>query len=211
MARTPDKDDSLQTLIQRLDATIEKPSSRIVAFISARPGEGTSTIARDYALALADMGEQEILLIDAGKVDKDFFAMHGADPANALADVVAAGKNVHDALYALAPHLRLGRWAKPGRGRGAINKLMKNDKFWTGLREHFGTVVIDAPSLLDSADGVALAARADAAVIVVEAEATRAPVIEHLRDALNLADAKIAGIVMNKRRYYIPTGVYQRI
>ena len=50
-----------------------------------------------------------------------------------------------------------------------------------------------------------------ATVIVVEAEKTPQPVIEHLRNTLTAAGAKTAGIVMNKRRFYIPARVYKKL
>jgi len=211
MKRTPNRDDGLQNLVQRLDMALEKPSGRIVTFISARPGEGTSTIARDYAQALSDSVDHEILLIDAGKLDQSFFDANDADPAIAIADIVAANKPLADALYPLGNHVHFGRWASAGRGRSAASRLLKNDAFWKNLQESFSTVIIDAPSLQESPEGITLAAHADATVMVVEAETTRQPVVEHLRDTLLAADVKITGVVMNKRRYYIPASVYQKM
>jgi hypothetical protein len=188
-----------------------------VAFISARPGEGTSTVAREYARHLSDAVDHKILLIDAGKLDKEYFDHNHADPSVTITDTRAAGRDLDVAFHPLGQHVYLGRWSAPeggqslGRGRSAAIKLLNDREFWDGLRASFGTIVIDAPSLKESPDGISLAAHADAVVMVVEAETTRQPVIENLRDTLIAADAKIAGIVMNKRRYYIPAKVYQNM
>ncbi len=215
MNRTPDKDDGILNLIQRLDTAVDLPAGRIITFISARPSEGTSTVARDYVQALSDSVDHKILLIDAGKIDRSYYDTHDADPSVTIAETIAAEKPLSDALYPLAHHIHFGRWAGEGQGRGrsrsAAAKLLNDDAFWKNLHDSFETVVIDAPSLKESPDGIALAARADATVLVVESEATRQPVIEHLRDTLIAADAKIVGIVMNKRRFYIPAKVYQNM
>jgi len=217
MKRSASKDEGILNLVQRLDMVLDVPHGRIVAFISARPGEGTSTVARDYARHLSDAVDHKILLIDAGKLDVDYFDHNNADPSITITDTRAAGRDLEAAFHSLGHHVYLGRWAAPdsgqsrGRGRSAAVKLLNDDEFWAGLRESFGTIVIDAPSLKESPDGISLAAHADAVVMVVEAETTRQPVVENLRDTLTAADAKIAGIVMNKRRYYIPAKVYQNM
>lgn len=211
MKRTPNRDDGIQNLVQRLDIALDLPDARIVTFISARPGEGTSTIARDYARTLSDSVDHKILLIDAGKLDEKYYDSNDADSKVTIADTIGAGKPLGDALYPLGHHVFFGRWVGQGRSRSAAGKILNDDAFWKNLHESFGTVVIDAPSLTDSADGIALAARADATILVVEAETTRQPVIENLRDTLNAAGAKIVGMVMNKRRYYIPAKVYQNM
>jgi protein-tyrosine kinase len=211
MKRTPNRDEGIQNLVQRIDMALAMPEARIVTFIASRPGEGTSTIARDYARALSDAVDHKILLIDAGKLDESYFEANDADPAVTIADTIAAGRPLDDALYPLGHHVFFGRWAGQGRGRSAAGKILNDNDFWKDLHLSFGTVVIDAPSMKESPDGIGLAVRADATVLVVEAETTRQPVIENLRDTLTGAGAKIIGIVMNKRRYYIPTKVYQNM
>ena len=211
MKRSANKDDGILNVVQRLDRTIGLPETRIITFIAARPGEGTSSISRDYVRALADSVDHKVLLIDAGKLDKGFFASNNADPGVTIADTIGSGRALDEALYTLTPNVFFGRWAGEGRSRNAANKILNDNAFWENLHETFGTVVIDAPSLQTSADGIALAAHADATVLVVEAETTRQPVIEHLRDTLDAAGAKTAGIVMNKRRFYIPAKVYRNM
>jgi len=91
------------------------------------------------------------------------------------------------------------------------NHVVHRHDFWKNLLDSYDSLIIDAPSLRTSFDGVAVAAKADATVIVVEAEKTPQPVIAHLRDTLAAAGAKTAGVVMNKRRYYIPGRVYKKL
>jgi len=212
MKQTLHPDDGIRNLLQRLDMALNKPEARIITFISARAGEGTSTIARDYVRALADEVDHEILLIDAGRLDDSFYSENNATPETTLTETVAAGQPLTDALYPLAEHVKFGRWSREGgRSRNAVSKLLNDDAFWENLHNSFGTVVIDAPSLQASSDGIALAVHADATVLVVEAETTRQPVIEHLRDTLSSAGAQILGVVMNKRHFYIPAKVYQNM
>ncbi len=211
MKRYANKDDGILNLVQRLDRTLDLPEHRIITFISARSGEGTSTIARDYVRVLEDMVDHKILLIDAGKLDESYYDANQGNPSVTIVETVAAGQELDKALFPLGNHTHFGRWAGEGRGRIAATKLLNNNKFWDDLHNSYGTVVIDAPSLQESPDGIALAAHADATILVVEAEKTRQPVVENLRDTLDAAGAKVVGLVMNKRRFYIPAKVYQNM
>ena len=49
----------------------------------------------------------------------------------------------------------------------------------------------------------------DAVVLVVAAEMTRSPIVQNLADKLQAQNAPIAGITFNKRKLYIPDGVYK--
>jgi Mrp family chromosome partitioning ATPase len=70
---------------------------------------------------------------------------------------------------------------------------------------------VDAPALELGVQGIALAAQSDAAVIVVEAERTRPPIVERLVELLRRAGAPIVGTILNKRRLYVPAFVYDRL
>jgi Mrp family chromosome partitioning ATPase len=48
-------------------------------------------------------------------------------------------------------------------------------------------------------------------VLVVEAESSRTPVVADLRDMIMARGANLAGIVLNKRRFYIPEKIYRRL
>lgn len=211
-----DQDSSIHNLIQSLERELDRPDtkksgSRVVVFMSARPHEGTSTIARDYAQSLSDSDEHKVLLIDAGRLDGKFYAARNLNATNTLSAAVLSGKEWSDAVSPLGEHTYICRWSPDFRNRGSVSKLMNDKTLWTAMRKTFGTIVIDAPALKDAPDGVAFASMADATVIVVEAEKTRQPVVENLRDALRAAEAKIAGVVLNKRRFYIPDRVYQNM
>lgn len=82
---------------------------------------------------------------------------------------------------------------------------------WKRLGENSDLIILDTPPLLSSPLAQALAPTVDGVVLVVEAERTRAPVVEACRDALNAAGANLLGVVLNKRRYHVPKALYDRL
>lgn len=205
----PNADGEISTLVQRVNLTLLAKPKRIVAFIAARAGEGTSTIARAFAEIQAEETGHKTLLIDAGTLDSERFMMDGINPSLGIVDLAgsATGKSIH----CVEENVYVGRWLGQEKNRHKAGRLLHDADFWAGLQEEFETIVIDAPALQSSSDGIALAVQADAVVLVVEAESTRQPVIEQLRNTLVAAGAKIAGSVLNKRRFYIPAQVYARL
>lgn len=206
-----DSNGEISSLVHRINLVLAAQDRHIVAFIAARSGEGTSTVARDFAEGLADETGRKVLLIDAGPLDKARCITDGIDPATGIVDTVAAGDQPAKVIHAIDHNVYLGRWMGKNENRALAGKLLHNAAFWASLQKEFDTIVIDAPSLQNSSDGIALATRADAVIMVIESETTRQPVIENLRDTLAAAGAKITGSVMNKRRFYIPDKVYARL
>ena len=201
----------MRGLVQRLVLVPDAKPNRILTFISARSGEGTSTVAQDFVAALATETQQKILLLDAGQLYAERFMAHGIDPTLGMVDALALNMQHTQAVHPVGGGVFMARWVGRAENHSLAGKLARDASFWQSMRTLFNTIVIDAPSLESSFDGVAFAARADAAVLVVEAESTRRQVVERLRDTLRDAGARLIGIVMNKRRFYIPDEIYRRL
>ena len=72
-------------------------------------------------------------------------------------------------------------------------------------------ILVDSPPATTSTDGLAISSKVDGVVLVVEAEKTRWPVAETVRDRIKSSGGNILGIVLNKRRYYIPEWIYKKL
>jgi len=201
----------ISSLVHRVNLALPGNEKHIVAFISARSGEGTSTVARAFAEGLAAETQRKLLMIDAGPLDAARFVTDGINPGKGIIDAAAAGEDPMKAIFAIEQNVYLGRWLGQDKNRAAAGKLLNDRAFWEKLQAEFDTIVIDAPSPQTSSDGIALTARADATIVVVEAEATRQPVVESLCNTLKAAGAKIIGTVLNKRRMHIPEKIYARL
>jgi len=65
-------------------------------------------------------------------------------------------------------------------------------------------VLFDLPPANVYSDASILAARLDAALIVIEADRTRIPEAERTRRSLERVGVRLVGSVLNRRRDYIP-------
>jgi protein-tyrosine kinase len=85
------------------------------------------------------------------------------------------------------------------------------EAFFKKLKQRFDVILVDSPSAITLMDSAAISSRVDGIVLVVEAERTRWPVAENVRDRIKNSGGNILGIVLNKRRYYIPRWIYKKL
>ena len=72
------------------------------------------------------------------------------------------------------------------------------------LRRRFTLVIVDSPPVAAARHTAAFAAAADYVVLVVEAERTRMADVERARATLEQLGAQVLGVVLNKRRSWVP-------
>ena len=199
-------------LYQQIDSQLNGSPKKVIQFIAAREGEGTSTIVREFARTSATILGKSVFLFDAelpnappapaatGGGNDD----GGQDPYNQEVSKTDVS-NVAPASTAvcLIP-----------QDFNNIRKYFYSpqiDSFWESLRQQFDLILIDSPPFETSPDGIAISRRVDGVILVLEAEKTRWPVAEHLKEQILLSGGNILGVVFNKRRYHIPEFVYKRI
>ena len=203
---------------------------RVVQIAAANSGEGVSTVAREYARLAAVRARRPVWLIDAdlaqqGQLEAvaaqpDRFGALGkaamATPDGSIFFAVTprimdrAGKPVHPARLltarpCLGGRLWVTRFAVETLRSGQRVEVIGEPGYWDALRKHADTVVIDSPAADRNAMAIALAPFVDATVLVVAAESTAAgdPLI--LRDEIEAAGGKIAGVVVNRSTYKPPS------
>ncbi len=79
------------------------------------------------------------------------------------------------------------------------------------LRGKYRYVLIDSPPVLPYVDSDIISAFVDGVAIVVEANSTRSEVLNVAINRLKSVDAKIVGLILNKREFYIPKWLYKFI
>lgn len=198
---------------------------RVVQFVSAAAGEGTSTIAREFALYAAQRAKRPVWLIDL-----DVFG--GSQQRAVAADIkrfgalgkAAAASPDGSAFFSVGPELNGARpashyfSARPAVGgklwvtrfhaetlrAGQPVILSRQPRYWAALRTHAEYVVIDAPAAERSTAALTLGPVTDVNVLVLAAEAGDARGPAALRSALEETGARVAGLVFNRAQAQPP-------
>jgi len=204
--------DQILHMLQVMNARATARPGRAVVFLAPGPGAGTTSLAWGYARAAAALMSRRVLILDAS-------CTPAATPLTPETPIVT------DALVAgpcLAVKPRSGETnaamnvyvsrlnSEDQQGRDVL-ATVSGPAFWQEIRAPFDEVVIDCPAASRSPVGMAMAPHADAVVLVVEADRTRAPVAEKLLRELRAMDANVVGAVLNRRRHYVPARIYDRL
>jgi Mrp family chromosome partitioning ATPase len=196
-------------LYQHIDSMLGGSPKKVIQFIAAREGEGTSTIVREFARTSATILGKSVFLFDADPLNFRP-ALEGPDSGNGSR---SGDPDAEDAIVTRDSPPSTAVCLIPQNSEGIRKHFYSPqiDSFWEGLRQNFDLVLIDSPPFETSPDGLAISRRVDGVILVLEAEKTRWPVAERLKEQVQSNGGNILGIVFNKRRYYIPEFVYKRI
>ena len=199
-------------LYQQIDSLLHGSPKKVIQFIAAREGEGTSTIVREFARTSATI------------LGKSVFLFNAELPNDLPVPAAAGGGNDGGGQDPSPPEVSVPDLSQVAPASTAVCLIPQDftnirkyfyspriDSFWESLRQQFDLILIDSPPFETSPDGIAISRRVDGVVLVLEAEKTRWPVAEHLKEQILLSGGNILGIVFNKRRYYIPEFVYKQI
>ena len=83
--------------------------------------------------------------------------------------------------------------------------------YWQALSEKAELIILDTPPVLASPLSQALAPTVDGVILVVEADRTRTARALEAKHALQGGGANILGVVLNKRRNYVPKALDRRL
>jgi MinD-like ATPase involved in chromosome partitioning or flagellar assembly len=204
----------------RLASQVEPArGGRVILFVAAHAGEGTSSVAASFALIAASRAARTAWLVDldirrntqytafaqgiikdAGRPGHALDASLGAEQIYAVAGREkdpAYGKlfNAHqiDGLRLLVTRFRRDRLAA-----GEKVQLRTAPGWWTALRAAADWIVIDAPPLERTRAALAFVSQADGVVLVVKADETAAADVAAMRQDIEAHGGRVLGIVMNR-------------
>ena len=187
-----------------LEAALTQRIPRVVMFIASQGGEGTSTVAAQFAQSLASDERLRVLLVDA-HVRRPAYGYDGSPSAVPPARVTPRRQAQPDApgpdLMPLSADSREAHNLTPASLRESLDAVASG----------YDWIVIDGPPVLESPDAATLGVVADGVVVVVQAGRTKRPVLTRSVDLMSRAGGRVLGMVLNRRRLEIPEFIYRRI
>jgi Mrp family chromosome partitioning ATPase len=200
----------LIAVYQAIEASLPERSSRTILFVSARPGEGASTLVRELARLVSGEFAQKVALIDVGRGAGGHHERFGVKLAGGFDDVVSGGLQLDEVLQEVnGSGLFLGCLTASHVSSSTVLADPKFEGIVKDLREKFRLVLFDAPPLAESSDALVIASASDGVIMIIEAEKTRWQVAESMRERIAMQGANILGVILNRRRFHIPQFIYR--
>jgi pilus assembly protein CpaE len=130
----------------------QKPAGRLLVFLSAKGGAGSTTLATNFAVALAQKTDESTLLIDLDLPLGDAALSLGIVGENSTIDALEAGAQLDgESLKQLLVRHSAGVNVLPAPGRFLPCRVTGEgiDRLIAVARQSFDNVVVDAGSRLD--------------------------------------------------------------
>jgi len=199
-------------LYQSIDALLPDSPKKVIQFIGASEGEGTSTVVREFARISSMIMSKPVLLLDADKRSANQSFHSGNTPENGVEEDWESEENLQQAIAKIEDSTTsLSLISQSTIPYPQYFYSPRISVFWEKLKERFDLILIDSPPASASPEGIAISRRVDGVVLVLEAEKTRGPVAENLKDRIQKNGGNLLGIIFNKRRHYIPDFLYKRL
>jgi Mrp family chromosome partitioning ATPase len=190
-------------------------------FVAAEPGEGTSTLARAYALEVARAATRPVWLIELdlllGAQHEQFLA--APDTYGRLGDPVRSSPDqsmfftvqpplhpafgaVDDGFLAAYPvgrsRLYVTRFRRERLSPGQSVHILSEGAYWEALAAKSEQVIVDAPAWSRSRAAAAVAPFMDANLLVVSAERRNPEAASAVLAGVEAAGGRWAGVVANR-------------
>ena len=198
----------LTPLLAAVRPLLDGTKGAILHFVAAAAGEGTSTIAREFALLAATSGRRRTLLIDAARGDLQTARHFNCDTSRGMIDGIWIGYDEAD-LRRPVTGTSLSVACLVGERGNAPADAVTLSGLYGQLRGQFELIVVDCPAMESGEYSTLLPEEADGIFLVIQAEATRPAVIAHAKALVEQAGGHFLGAVLNRRRNYIPGFLYR--
>jgi len=188
--------DRFRLLRMRLRELAKSGKLRTLLVTSALPNDGKSTITLNLAAALAEHGDQAVLVLEADLRRSALGKKLGLDSWPGLAECLEGSLDPMSAIRRIEPQ---GWYLLPAGKKGAEALQLLQTEVISALLNRLSTffdwILIDSPPALLVTDSVALSHYADATLLVARAGFTPRDSIEEAIQAIGRN--RVLGIVLN--------------
>jgi protein-tyrosine kinase len=186
-------------------------SLRSILFNGTYSGDGASTTAVNFATVLAKDSKFKVLIMEVNLRTPTLREIFKTDQAIGIDDVLKGKFKLEPPIHKVGPG-ELYVTAFSGRlftGPVSFFESDEFNEFFKLMCERFDYVILDSPPALIFSEFRILCSKVDGVVLVINSEKTRRQVALKAKKELEEAGAKLLGVVLNKRNYYIPNWIYK--
>ncbi len=184
---------------------------KTIAFISANPNEGITTVVLSFADFLFTNLSDKVLMVDANFQNPDLSnSLNHEKNISGLANLMGDSRTEIGEL--ISSKESLFDFLSIGDSNKIAIKNLATERFKqvvNDLKIHYDYALFDLPPFNLFPLMSLVVPMFDGIVMVVECERTRWEVAMNLKDRIEAAGGNVLGVMLNKRRYYIPRWLYR--
>jgi capsular exopolysaccharide synthesis family protein len=182
-----------------------------ITVTSASREEGKTTIAFNLGVALAELAEGRVVVVDGDLVAPGLHLLADVNAQTGLNDILDGDLDLDDNVYETAvPNLDVipaQPVAEDDAYEGHLSQrcasLLKK------LRQFYSYVIIDTPPVLAASQACTFAKNSDGVLVLARLEKTPREVVKRAIEELTHSGASVVGCVLTHRKHHIPNFIYR--
>lgn len=182
---------------------------QLIMFIGLTSKVGVTTTVANFANVLAQDIEAKILLVDANAENRDLGKLFNVTHISGLPIATSVIPPVTKVIR--SQNLYLSTCGKREENGSIVFDSREFNQFLEVAREQFNYVLFDMPPVKYSSEIFSICSQADGVVFVIEAGKTRRQVAAAVKEQFEKAGVRVLGLVLNRKKYYIPEFIYKRL
>jgi len=200
----------LLALAQNIAIHLPGPDQNVIQFIGSQTGEGTSTLIREFSIAVAANSSKPVLLVEAD-INRPSQAQAFALEAKPPLDFVLKEGKALDGIISQTEQSNLFLASLSSQFFRSLTdrSFFHSTDMWKTVRNQFSLILIDSAPVNASADGLAICESVNGVVLVLAAEKTRAAVAQNVKRQILSREGNLLGIVYTKRKFHIPQSIHK--
>lgn len=174
-----------------------KAGHKTLLLVGGMPGSGTTSLITNLAMNSAAT-DLKVLVVDANFRRPALHRMLGTADAPGLGDLLAGAAEFDDAVQSTdTSNLDVIAAGDPQHRVFERFTTLAMAEFVAKARDRYDLVLFDSPPAVVSGDALAVAAHADACVLVVRAYSEKRGLVNRLRNQFGDARAQFLGVIVN--------------
>jgi capsular exopolysaccharide synthesis family protein len=165
----------------------------------------------NFATVLAKDSKLKVLLMEVNMRTPSMHEVFRTDDAISLNDVLSGNYEVKPLIHKVGPgELHITAFSsKMARGPVSFFESDEFNEFFKEMYKRFDFLILDSPPAPIYSEFRVLCSKVDGVVLVLNSGKTRRQVALRAKKELEEAGSKLLGVVLNRRKYYIPNWIYR--
>jgi capsular exopolysaccharide synthesis family protein len=202
----------LSTIEGNLLAQSKNKEIKTIYITSCFAREGKTISALSMAYALSCKANFRVLLVDGNLHSPKIREFFNVDNKYGLSDIIVSDLDYNTAII----ETEFKNLMIMTHGNEALDTIEafregKFEEMLYALKKEFDYVVFDGYHVFGSSDVSVIAKYFDGLVFVVECEKTKWDMLQEAKEKIEMVGGNILGVVLNKRKHYIPKALYGKI
>jgi capsular exopolysaccharide synthesis family protein len=187
-----------------------KRDAKTIYVTSCFTSEGKTISSLSIAYALSVYAGKKVLLIDGNSYAPQIHKLFNIQEFPGFRDFLDSNMGftevIQDTQYENLTIMTIGKPAVQKNVSGGIIKRKLDE-----IRNQFDYIVFDGSSVLESSESIASAVNFDAVILVIACEKTKWETLQIAGEKIRSGGGTVLGVVLNRRRYYVPESIYRKV